>query len=150
MRSAGLAVADEPAIPIRGIPFTPGPRVSLRPTFALTLDEVKARIKGGAISGASTLVLDGDIRLENVTVRDGASLVVSAIRGAAVTVKNLNVSPGPTYLLEELGPREIASEETPEFLRIRGYRIVDQGVKKFAIVEEGRWEIDASGVRKAG
>jgi len=148
LRSAGMAVADAPAVCIRGIPFTPGPRVILRPSFALTLDEVRERVTGGAISGASTLILDGDIRLENVTVPDGAALVVSAVPGAAVTVKNLNVSPGPTYLLEELGPREIASDEVPEYLRIRGYRIVNQGVHQFSVAEEGRWKIDASGVMK--
>ena len=148
LRSAGMAVADEPTISIRGIPFAPGPRVILRPSFALTLAEVKDRVNGGAISGASTLVLDGDIRLENVTVPDGASLVVSAVQGASVTVKNLNVSPGPNYLLEELGDAELASGETPEYLRIRGYRILDQGVKKFTVAEEGRWEIDGSGLRR--
>jgi len=148
LRAAGMAVADEPPISIRGIPFTPGPRVILRPAFALTLDEAKERVKGGAIAGAATLVLDGDIRLENVTVPDGAALVVSAVHGASVTVKNLNVSPGPNYLLEELGDAEIASCETPEYLRIRGYRIVDRGVKKFTVAEEGRWEIDGSGLRR--
>jgi len=105
-------------------------------------------VKGGTISGASTLVLDGDIRLENVTVPDGAALVVAVVPGASVSVKNLTVSPGPTYLLEELSDEEIASGETPEYLRIRGYRIVNQGVKKFTISEEGRWEIDSSGLRR--
>ena len=150
LRSAGMSVAEAPAASIRGIPFTPGPRVILRPSFALTLAEVKDRVKGGSISGAATLVLDGDIRLENVTVPDGAALVVSAIPGASVTVKNLNVSPGPTYFLEVLGDAELASGETPEYLRIRGYRIVDQGVRQFSIAEEGRWEIDGSGLRKIG
>ena len=150
LRSAGMAVADSPAISICGIPFTPGPRVILRPSFALTLAEVKDRVKGGALSGASTLILDGDIRLENVSVSDGASLVISAVPGAAVMVKNLTVSSGPSYLLEELDNGEIASGETPEYLRIRGYRIADQGVKRFAIAEEGRWEINGSGLRRAG
>jgi UDP-sugar pyrophosphorylase len=145
-----MAVADAPAVSIRGIPFTPGPRVILRPSFALTLAEVKERVKGGAISGTATLVLDGDIRLENVTVPDGSTLVVSAVPGASVTVKNLNISPGPTYLLEELGDAELASGETPEYLRIRGYRIVDQGVNKIAVEEKGRWEIDGSSARKIG
>ena len=48
----------------------------------------------------------------------------------------------------ELSDEEIASGETPEYLRIRGYRIVNQGVKKFTISEEGRWEIDSSGLRR--
>ena len=150
LRAAGVEVSDSPAISIRGIPFTPGPRVILRPSFALTLAGVKDRVKGGALSGDCTLILDGDIRLENVSVSDGASLVVSAVPGAAVTVKNLSVSSGPTYHLEELGDAEIASGETPEYLRIRGYKIVDQGVTRFVIAEEGRWEINGSGLRRTG
>jgi hypothetical protein len=67
-----------------------------------------------------------------------------------VTVKNLDVSPGPGYLLEELGDAEMASAETPEFLRIRGYKIVNPGVKKYVVSEKGRWVIDASGLRKIG
>jgi UDP-sugar pyrophosphorylase len=148
LRSAGMAVTDKPVIPICGIPFTPGPRVILRPSFALTLAEVNGRIEGGSISGASTLVLDGDVRLENVTVSGGGSLVVSAVQGAHVTVKNLNVSSGPGYLLEQLSAGEMASADVPEYLRIRGYRIIDQGVRKIVISEAGRWEIDAVGLRK--
>jgi UDP-sugar pyrophosphorylase len=148
LRAAGMAVADEPVISVRGIPFTPGPRVILRPSFALTLAEVQERIRGGSISGASTLVLDGDIRMENVTVSGGASLVISAVPGASVIVKDLNVSAGPTFLLEELGDAEMASAETPEFLRIRGYEIVNQGVRIHEVSEQGHWELDASGLRK--
>ncbi|MEI8309577.1 MAG: UTP--glucose-1-phosphate uridylyltransferase, partial [Verrucomicrobiota bacterium] len=135
LRAAGMTVVDEPARPIRGIPFTPGPRVILRPSFAMTLDEVKARIQGGSLSGPGTLVLKGDIRLENVSVSGGASLVVTAVPGATVTVKNLSVSSGPTFLLEELGDEEFTSGETPEFLRIRGYKIVNPGVKKYEASE---------------
>ncbi|MCK9590316.1 MAG: UTP--glucose-1-phosphate uridylyltransferase [Terrimicrobiaceae bacterium] len=148
LRAAGMTVIDEPARSIQGIPFTPGPRVILRPSFALTLAEVNDRIKGGSLSGASTLVLDGDVQLENVTVSGGASLVISAVHGAAVTVKNLNVSSGPSYILEELASPDIASVDVPEFLRIRGYQILDEGVGKFAVSEPGHWEIDGSGLRK--
>lgn len=146
LEMAGMRVTAEPAQPIRGIPFVPGPRVILRPAFALTLDEVKRRIKGGSISDASTLILDGDISLENVTVSGGASLVISAIPGATVIVRGLNVSSGPTYVLEELSKGESMPDDIPEYLRIRGYQIVDQGVKKYSITEKGSWVIDASGV----
>lgn len=150
LRMAGMDVAEEPPRMIRGIPFTPGPRVILRPSFALTLAEVEERVRGVSLSGDSTLVLDGDIRLDNVAVSGGASLAISAAPGAAVTAKNLRVSSGPTFLLEELAGSEMESAETPEFLRIRGYRIVDQGVKKIAVTEKGRWEFDGSGLRKIG
>ena len=150
LRAAGMSVTDEPLRSIQGIPFTPGPRIILRPSFALTLEQVREKIRGGSISGTSTLILDGDIELENVTIRDGAALVITAVSGATVTVKDLDISSGPGYLLEELTPAEMAAESIPEYLRIRGYRIVDQGVKKIVIGEAGRWEIDRAGMRKTG
>lgn len=150
LRAAGMAVVDAATISISGIPFTVGPRVILSPSFALTRAEVGERVSGGSLSGSSTLVLDGDIRLENVTVSGGAALVVTAVPGASVIVRNLEVSSGPTFLLEELGPAEIASAETPEFLRIRGYKILNQGVRIHRASEPGRWELDEAGLRKVG
>lgn len=150
LKFAGVSVTDEPVRSIQGIPITPGPRVILRPTFALTLEQVKERIRGGSISGASTVILDGDIELENVIVREGAALVITAVPGAKVTAKNLEISGGPGYSLEELSPAEMVSERVPEFLRIRGYRIIDQAVKKYEILEAGRWEIDGAGARRPG
>jgi len=111
---------------------------------------VKERIRGGSISGAATLLLDGDIHLENVTVADGATLVISAVPGATVTVRDLTVSSGATYLLEELTDAEMASDEVPEYLRIRGYRITGPEVKAHSIAEPGRWTIGADGQPNRG
>ena len=148
LRAAGMEIVDEPPQSIWGVPFVPGPRVILRPSFAGTLAEVKERVRGGSLSGASTLVLDGDITLENVSVSGGASLVISAIPGASVTVKDLQISEGPGHVLELLSDAEIASVETPEFLRIRGYKIVNAGARTFLITEKGKWLLDGSGLRK--
>lgn len=148
LRMAGMSVTDEPVQSIRGIPFTPGPRAILRASFALTLAEVRQRVKGGSLSGESTLVLDGDITLENVAVSGGASLVVVAAPGASVTVKNLRVSSGPSFVLQELDDQEIVSAATKEYLRIRGYKILDQGVRRFVVSGEGCWQIDGEGLRK--
>ncbi|MBE2204473.1 MAG: UTP--glucose-1-phosphate uridylyltransferase [Chthoniobacterales bacterium] len=147
-RFAGMQVTDAPVRLIQGIPFTPGPRILLQPSFALTLAEVKQKIRGGGISGAGTLILDGDIALDNVTIRDGASLVITAVRGAKVRVRDLEISGDPGYQLEELTSEEMASKSQPEYLRIRGYRIVDPGVKKIEILESGLWEVDKAGARK--
>jgi UDP-sugar pyrophosphorylase len=148
LRTAGMTVAEEPPVSIRGIPWTPGPRVILRPGFALTLAEVRERIRGGSISGTSTLILDGDITLENVSITNGAALVVEAIPGASVAVRDLAISSGPSYLFEPLSEEEASDPDVPEFLRIRGYRIANAGVRTFSITETGRWEIDAEGLRK--
>lgn len=145
LRLAGMSVSDEPPVSIQGIPICPGPRVILRPGFALTLSDVRGRVRGGSISGPSTLILDGDVRLENVTVADGGALVAAAAPGASLTVRNLDVRGGKTFEICPLSEAEMAGDDVPESLRIRGYRIVDHGVIRTAATEPGRWELDAAG-----
>ncbi|MEI6277960.1 MAG: UTP--glucose-1-phosphate uridylyltransferase [Verrucomicrobiae bacterium] len=145
LRAAGMEVGDDPPRPIHGIPFTPGPRVILRPSFALTLADVRERIHGGSISGDATLILDGDVRLENVTVSAGSALVISAAPGATITVKDLAVSSGPSWELQELTDGEMSSATVPEYLRIRGYRIVDRGAKRHVADSPGKWLVNAQG-----
>jgi len=145
LRAAGMDIGEEAPRWIQGIPFTPGPRVILRPSFALTLADVRERIRGGSISGDSTLILDGDVRLENVTVAAGSALVISAVPGASVTVRDLVVSSGQSFELQELTGAEMASPDVPEYLRIRGYRIVDGGVKRYAVDSPGNRTINAQG-----
>jgi UDP-sugar pyrophosphorylase len=146
LRSAGMLVQDSPSLQIRGVNFTPGPRVVLHPSFALTLDEVRSRIQGGAISDTATLVLDGDIYLENVSLEANAALVIHAAPGARVTVRGISLSGGQSYTLKELTDQEMTSSEIPEYLRIRGYRIVNSGVHAFTFPETGEWVIDIAGI----
>lgn len=125
LRAAGMEVIDAPQKNLRGIPLTPGPRVILRPSFALTLADVRARISGGSISGEATLVLDGDVTLENVTIADGGSLVAKAPEGGTLEIKDRIVSRGgAVHDFVPLTDAEMASADVPEYLRIRGYRIV--------------------------
>ena len=125
LRAAGMEVIDAPQKTLCGIPLVPGPRVILRPSFALTLADVRARISGGSISGEATLVLDGDLTLENVTIADGASLVAKAPDGGTLEIKNRTVTrSGAVHDLVQLTDAEMASTDVPEYLRIRGYRIV--------------------------
>ncbi len=147
LRAAGWTVIDEPPISIRGIPITPGPRVILRPGFSLTLADVRERLRGGRISGASTLVLDGDIRMENVSLANSA-LVISAVPGAEVTVKDLALADQSGFRIEPLTDNEMSDPSVPEFLRIRGYRISSESPTQFTINEPGQWEISPEGLRK--
>jgi UDP-sugar pyrophosphorylase len=127
--AAGVQMKTAKEELILGIPFTPGPRVLLRPSFAMTLSEVRAKIKGGKISGDATLVLDGkDITLENVEITAGSALVIKAVGGAKVTVKDLKVE-NDGFKLVPLSEDEQNSPATPEYLRIRGYRIENRGAK---------------------
>ena len=125
LRAAGMEVLEAPQKNLCGIPIIPGPRVILRPSFALTLADVRARIIGGSISSEATLVLDGDVTLENVTIADGASLVAKAPEGGTLEIKDRTVTrSGAVHDLVPLTDAEMASSDVPEYLRIRGYRIV--------------------------
>jgi UDP-sugar pyrophosphorylase len=125
LRAAGMEVIEAPQKTLSGIPLVPGPRVILRPSFALTLADVRARISGGSIAGEATLVLDGDVTLENVTIADGASLVAKAPEGGTLEIKDRTVTrSGAVHDLVPLTDAEMASADVPEYLRIRGYRIV--------------------------
>jgi UDP-sugar pyrophosphorylase len=124
LRAAGMMVKDGPRQMLRGIPFTSGPRVILRPSFALTLADVREKIQGGHISGDATLILEGDVRLENVTVPEGTSLVVHAQDSNPTALKDFTAPPTPRFVIQPLTEEEMTSDRVPEYLRIRGYRIV--------------------------
>jgi UDP-sugar pyrophosphorylase len=124
LRAAGMMVKDGPRQMLRGVPFTSGPRVILRPSFALTLADVREKIQGGHISGDATLILEGDVRLENVTVPEGTSLVVHAQDSNPTALKDFTAPPTPRFVIQPLTEEEMNSDRVPEYLRIRGYRIV--------------------------
>ncbi|QHI68780.1 UTP--glucose-1-phosphate uridylyltransferase [Tichowtungia aerotolerans] len=129
LQAAGMDVTEAEPEMILDIPMTPGPRVIARPAFALTLAEVKEKISGGSIAGQGTLVLDGkDITLENAEITDGSALVVKACPGAKVTVKDLKVD-NAGFELVKLTAEEMESADTPEYLKLRGYRIENRGAQ---------------------
>jgi UDP-sugar pyrophosphorylase len=141
LAAAGATVETADEELILGIPFTPGPRVLLRPSFAMTLAEVREKIKGGKISGQATLVLDGkDITLENVEITDGSALVVKAAAGAKVTAENLTVK-NDGFEIVKLTDAEQNSSDIPEYLRIRGYRIETRGAKICEFIEPGEYKL---------
>jgi UDP-sugar pyrophosphorylase len=124
LRAAGMRVEDSPRQMLRGVPFTTGPRVILRPSFALTLAEVREKIHGGSISGDATLILEGDVRLENVTIPECTSLVVHAKDDAPTALKDFTATSASRFTIQPLTDEEMQSKKVPEYLRIRGYRIV--------------------------
>ena len=142
LAQAGMKVSEAEETLICGVPFTSGPRVLLRPSFALTVDEARAKIAGGSIAGDATLVLDGEgIRVENVELAGRSGLVVKACSGAKVTVKNLSID-NEGFELVPLTGEELESESTPEYLRIRGYRIENRGAKVCVFTEPGEYVVD--------
>ncbi len=115
------------------IPTDGGARVSLGPDFALTVDELDARVQGVKLSNRCHLRVDGDVHLHNVDLRGAAALIVEAGPGASVTVHDL--------VREAAGQRLVALEgDAPADLAIRGYRLetLDPLVVR---VDEGDWEL---------
>jgi UDP-sugar pyrophosphorylase len=141
LAAAGVQISELDPIQILDIPLTPGPRVIARPSFALSLAEVREKVKGGAIEGEATLVLDGkDISLENVTITDGSALVIKACNGARVSVKDLTVE-NAGFERIELSAEEMASNDTPEYLKLRGYRIENRGAQIYEFTEPGEYKL---------
>ena len=88
LKAAGMKVEEAGEELILGVPFGLGPKVILRPSFAMSLDDCREKVSGGSISGESTLIIDGaDITLEDVQLSGSTALVVKACKGAKVTVK---------------------------------------------------------------
>jgi UDP-sugar pyrophosphorylase len=145
LREAGMKVEEAKETEICGVPVVPGPRVIVRPSFALTLHEVRQKVRGGFISGESTLVLDGrDIQLENVTLAGNAALVIRAVEGAKVLVKNLRVD-NSGYALSRLSGEELQSSAVPEYLRIRGYDLKEEGALAYVFDVPGDYTIGGDG-----
>ena len=142
LAAAGVAITEAAEKAILDIPVTPGPRVVLRPSFAMTLGEVRSKITGGSIAGEATLILDGkDVTLDGVEITDGSALVIHACAGATVTVRNRKVD-NAGFEIVPLTESELASDDTPEYLRIRGYRIEDRGAEVHRFTEPGSYTID--------
>jgi len=117
---AGMTVTETPPRTISGIPIVEGPRVILRPSFALTLDDVRHRVRGGGIAGDATLILDGDIHLDDVTIPPSATLALAAPEGRSISLRQTTIPlAAAPYRTVPLEP----SDDAPESLRIRGYRI---------------------------
>jgi len=141
LQAAGVEVLEAEQRLIHGVAFTPGPRVILRPSFALTLAEVREKISGGTLSGEATLVFDGEgITAKNLNLVGNAGLVVRVAEGANVAVDSLRVE-NEGFELVELSEEELLSEEVSEYLRIRGYRIEDRGARVEAFDQPGTYSI---------
>jgi UDP-sugar pyrophosphorylase len=148
LRFAGATVAEDSPVTVCGIPFVPSPRVVLRPRFALTLRDLRERVRRCTLAEGSSLILDGDILLEEVELGEGASLVLRAEEGARVAVRGLRLPAGPGFVLEELTAAEKQDPNIPEYLRIRGYRISDQGAVHHHITEPGQWLLTDEGLQR--
>jgi len=142
LAATGAKVEEAAQERILGVPFTPGPKVLLCPSFAMTLAEAREKVSGCSISGEATLVLDGrDIVLEGVELSGRSALIVKACGGAKVTVKGAFSNEG--FELVELTDEELASDSVPEYLRIRGYRFENRGAAIHEYDTPGEYVVEA-------
>ena len=139
--AAGAIVEEAEQELVLGVPLTPGPKVLLRPSFALTLAEVREKVSDCSISGEATLVLDGkEIALDGVKLGGRSALVVKACDGAKVMVKGSFENEG--IELVRLNEAELSSEEIPEYLRIRGYRFEDRAAALYEFDQPGEYGVE--------
>jgi len=96
-----------------------GARVVALPSWASSLEQMKARVKGNVkVSNRSSLVIEGDVILDGLDL-DGA-LELRASPGATLLVKDLVVQNhgAPIAALED-----VALKQAPAHLQIRGYHL---------------------------
>ena len=133
---AGCSVRTT-GLPLRyflGVAFEDGARVVLAPRFGLTVAQIRARFatpERVQISDRSTLVLDGDVFVEQLYL-DGA-LFVSAAPGARIVIKTLRVvnAGGVLEALEEGDDDAAAAAAAAPAERMRGYR--SRGLESLSI-----------------
>lgn len=141
LKYAGMELAgkEDDLVTVGGIPVTPGPRVYLGASFAITREEITQKIKGGKISQRSSMVLEGNgVVIENIEL-DGA-LVIKACDGAQVTIDGLKVE-NKGWIFEEIPE----GANVPETVSIRGYTMNKQEAAEYVIEEPGKYVIGSDG-----
>lgn len=143
LQEAGMNVNNSDTELILGVPFQLGPKVILRPSFAMTLDEVRNKISGGSISDQASLILDGKgIFLQDVELKVFSALIIKACEGAKVTVKGSFNNKG--FKLIQLSEDERSNESSvPEYLKIRGYKFENWGAAIYEFNEPGEYTVEA-------
>lgn len=147
LRYAGMDIPvteTEDLVVIGGIPVTPGPRIYLSPSFAITQEEIVSKVSGGKVSERSSLVLDGNgIVIKNLDL-DGA-LVIKVCDGAELTIDGLKVR-NKGWELEEIP----VDADVPETVSIRGYTMAKHETTEINIDEPGKYVIGEDGDCRRG
>lgn len=138
---ANVAVAESDPQEVLGVPFTPGPKVVLHPSFAMTLSEVREKLSGGRISDEATLILEGqDIYIQDLEMSGRSALVIKACDGAKVIVKHACFS-NEGFEMVRLTDAELDDVSIPEYIRMRGYRFEDRGAAIYEFDEPGDYVV---------
>eukprot|EP01064_Diplonema_japonicum_P002990 TRINITY_DN11963_c0_g1_i1.p1 TRINITY_DN11963_c0_g1~~TRINITY_DN11963_c0_g1_i1.p1 ORF type:complete len:600 (+),score=141.86 TRINITY_DN11963_c0_g1_i1:58-1800(+) len=131
------AVIGKEAEPVtyQGIAVAWPPRVVLHPSFAPTQEALARKIGSNVrVATNSTLIVEGaDINIQNLDL-DGA-LVIKAVPGAKVTIKNLVVK-NKGWTMGEL------PADAPESLTIRGYTLLKEECEELTFDKPGEYTIE--------
>ncbi|MEE9369223.1 MAG: UTP--glucose-1-phosphate uridylyltransferase [Pontiella sp.] len=143
LKVAGMKIEEAGEERILGVPFGLGPKVILRPSFAMSLAEGREKVFGGSISGESTLIIEGaDITLDHVELSGRSALIVKACEGAKVTVKGAFENKG-FELVKLTDDERSADSDVPEYLKIRGYKFENRGATIYEFNEPGEYVVEA-------
>jgi len=137
LRMAGAGVEDPKRATFNGIDVELYARVVWSPEWAKDFVGVRARLPRAdavCISQRSTLVLDGDITIEELNL-DGA-LIITARPGSAVRVARLSVT-NEGWNLEPT-----AEDEADEVARIRGFRVEKRATRELLFESPGEHVVD--------
>jgi len=130
---------------VQGVPYREGARINFSPAWAATPKEVTQKIKGGSISNHSVVEIDGEnVHLTNVDV-DG-TLIIRTAPGVELSLSNY-VFANKGWKSVALTPAEMASRDTPEILKMRGYRMVKEESTEIDLrdIAPGKYGINVEG-----
>lgn len=104
-----------------------GPKVVIDPSFGISLTQIEDRLLGGdiKISQKSTLILDGDVTIDGLTLDGGLSLKGSP--GKTLTVQNLNVANQAPEFVEL--PKD---NKEADSIKIRGYNVRKNDIRSLS------------------
>ncbi len=137
LAAAGAVIAPPAEERWLDIPVDGGARVSLDPSLALTLGDV--RVGRVQLSNRCHLFLAGDITLQDLVLEGDAALILTVAPGASVTIDGLHLAGNGA----RLAPLEEGGDPAPD-LAIRGYRL-DHLEPLVLDIREGEWLLGPSG-----
>eukprot|EP00927_Polykrikos_kofoidii_P077317 TRINITY_DN7426_c0_g1_i2.p1 TRINITY_DN7426_c0_g1~~TRINITY_DN7426_c0_g1_i2.p1 ORF type:complete len:1955 (+),score=443.63 TRINITY_DN7426_c0_g1_i2:345-5867(+) len=144
LRMAGAEIEPAKPMQLNGINVDLEARVVWSPAWALTHKAVKGRLAQGLvlkISQRSTLILDGDIVIEEL-VLDGA-LILRAAPGCKVRIGKLTVSNAGWEV--ESTANDTVDEGIDEVTKLRGFRFRKVATEEKVFDVAGTYHIDEDG-----
>ncbi|MBF0385064.1 MAG: UTP--glucose-1-phosphate uridylyltransferase, partial [Candidatus Omnitrophica bacterium] len=132
----------------QGIPYQEGAKIVFTRSFAPTVDDFISKIRGGKVSDRSVVIIDGeDIEISNADI-DG-TFIVRTVSGRSIKIEGVSIKNGGWEYVD-LTPEEMSDVSVPEYLKMRGYKIVktDQQVIDLSSFPEGKYVLDNNGLRK--